>query len=124
MDNIYKKHDSCKQKKSKWQRSEWYGYNSKFRKKDSAFSKILAGIYKIFNLEKWYMVYKLVIKESIDSKIDAVLGNFDKYEEAKRALEEYLIFKTKGQELTSLNKFRDKLWIDVVTEVEDISKES
>jgi hypothetical protein len=54
MDNIYKKqkHDSCKQKKSNWQRSEWYGYNSKFRKKDSAFSKILAGIYKIFSAER------------------------------------------------------------------------
>jgi hypothetical protein len=52
MDNIYKKHDSCKQKKNKWKRSGWYGYNSKFRKKDSAFSKILAGIYKIFNAEK------------------------------------------------------------------------
>jgi hypothetical protein len=69
------------------------------------------------------MIYRLVIKESIDSKIDAVLGNFDKYKEAKKALEEYLIFKTQGQELASLNSFRDKLFIDVVTDVADISRE-
>lgn len=66
------------------------------------------------------MVYKLVVKQEVDSDPESTLGHFSTYEQAKLARDEYIIYKSSGTDEASWNRMKDKVYISVNTEVEEI----